>query len=152
MSVPAMMIASFSINSAEISYGFFEIGYFLVNGTITWLAITMIVKVMSVDRNNYLEIIAYSIILYAILFEVAFIKYENEQVVVDPTSETPSPPTDPVSPPVTDGIAHLGNWEYFGVIIMIGLRFIYAIYKIVRYCKTNKIERKDESLSISDFD
>lgn len=146
-----MMIASFSINSAQISYGFFEIGYFLVNGTITWIAVSMIVKVMSVDRNNYLEIVAYSVILYAIVLQVGFNKYENEPIPAEPSQGTPSEPT-PSPQPIEDGVAHLGGWEYFGVTVMIGLRFIYSIYKIVRYCKTTKIERKDESLSISDFD
>lgn len=66
MTVPALMIINFSISSAKISYGFFEIGYFLVNGTITWVAIWMIVRTMNLDRNNYFEIIAYSVIFYAI--------------------------------------------------------------------------------------
>ena len=133
MAVPALMIASFSIGSVKISYGFFEIGYFLVNGTLTWVAIWLIVKVMSFDKDNYLEALAYALILYSILLTTVMNKYSKDEVSAGTEPQQGSAPVSPEVDPATDGVADLGFWEYFGITVMIGLRFIYSVYKMAKY-------------------
>lgn len=113
----------------------------------------MISRVLQHDMNYYLEIIAYSMILFVILFQMGYNKYTYQS-----TNSEISTGSDPVSgenPPNNDeySIANIGSWEYFGITIMIGLRFIYAVYKIVKYCKADDVVVKDdESLSLSDLD
>lgn len=62
--VPAFMIISFSTNLSHVEYGVFEIGYFLINGTVTWLALWIFAKIVQRDQHNYTEIIGYTIIIY----------------------------------------------------------------------------------------
>mmetsp|Transcript_2144 Transcript_2144/g.2450 ORF Transcript_2144/g.2450 Transcript_2144/m.2450 type:complete len:145 (+) Transcript_2144:847-1281(+) len=144
------MIASFSINPTYISYGFFEIGYFLVNGTITWIAIWMLARVFKHDRNHDFEALAYILIPYAVLLNYGYNQYnEGLKTMETPSSETPT--STPI--PEVETRLTLGYWEYFGIVIMIGPRFIYSVYKLIRYCKTEQVVDKEEDLlSISDFD
>lgn len=127
------MIASFSIGSVQISYGFFEIGYFLVNGTLTWFAIWLIVKVMSFDKDNYLETLAYTIIVYSILLTTIVNKYKTNDGSESAEPQQGQSPSSPEVTPTDDGVTDLGFWEYLGIALMIGLRFVYSVYKMAKY-------------------
>ncbi|CAI2370880.1 unnamed protein product [Moneuplotes crassus] len=133
MVVPALMIASFSIGSVQISYGFFEIGYFLVNGTLTWFAIWLVVKVMSFDKENYLETLAYTIIVYSILLTMIVNKYKTNDGSGETEPQQGQSPSSPEVAPTSEGVADLGFWEYLGIAVMIGLRFVYSVYKMAKY-------------------
>ena len=67
----------------------------------------------------------------------------------NPSNTTGEPKASEVIPQETS----LGYWEYAGIVVMLGLRFVYSIYKTIMYCKSEQaVVKEEESLSLSDFD
>lgn len=130
--VPAFMIIAFSTNSNHVEYGLFEIGYFLVNGTATWLALWIFAKIVQRDQHNYTEIIGYTIIIYWIVYQVIYKKFDSEV--------TTNIEVDPVLPTSLDS---LGAWEYVGITVMLGLRFLYSLYKLIIFVKSTPKEKEE---------
>lgn len=142
--VPSFMIVAFSIESSHVDYGVFEISYFVVNGVVTWLALYVVILVFQQDRKNYLEFIGYSLIIYVLIYHFAF---ERKDYEINSDASTTDEQTENTSADNVGQTVH--TWDYIGLVILIGLRFFYAIYKFfVQYRTSKKKEGLNDSFSL----
>jgi hypothetical protein len=149
------MIVAFSVESSRVDYGMFEISYFVANGAITWLALFLIIQTFQQDKSNFLEFVAYTALLYVVVYEFSYGSYAfKEPVEAQPENTTPGTEDSTANPaeqtpnPGEQLIPTLGSWEFAGIALMLSLRFTYSIYKLVNYYKSRKRSANDDSFSL----
>jgi len=142
--VPSFMIVAFSVEASHIDYGMFEISYFIINGFCTWLALYMIIQVFQQDKKHYLEFIAYSVVIYVVIFTLVIKEVKTEPPVQE------SVEGEGLGPDIIHSSASLGIWEYIAIAVMIGFRFIYSLHKFFVVYQKNK-ERSVNQDSFSEI-
>ena len=114
--IPLFIIISFSVSTESVSYGVFELVYFIISGVITWLGIHFFIQTMRIDKANRLELLWYTSIVYTWIYQLVYYfltQSENGDSTdsspilenLDPSIEQ-SVPTDSTTPDA------FGIWEY----------------------------------------
>ena len=154
LTIPLFIIIAFSIQSANIGYGIFEIVYFILNGVITWLGIHFFIQTIRIDKANRYELLCYSSIIYIWIYQLIYYLVNDAETSL-PACESPIDSTEIIdqnTPSEQTKSADqlwsysLGIWEYIAILIMIGFRCAYCIWKFKIALKDNQDKQYKQNI------